>query len=458
MGSSPPPPPPAPDPYATAQANANANQTITAGNNIMNNVNENSPTGSVRYTQTGQQTWTDVNGSHTVPTFTRDVSLSPEQQKLYDQQTALGTQMNDIAGSQLTKINGVLSSSIDPSTLSPRVNSIGPTPTLQNAPNAPSLQTSYGAGGTIQQDVTGSNDYAAQRDAVVGALNSRLNPELDRQRASLENTLINQGLQRGTEAFTNAMDQFGRQENDAHMQTLLAGGQEQSRMAGLDLAAGQFHNAAQAQGNGQNLQAATFGNAANQSMYTDQLGNAQFNNANAQQGFQNEQTAANFANSARQNQLQEDVALRNQPINEISTLMHGGQVSMPQFQPFQGSPMPPSTLSQDVYNSAAIDSANWRSQVQASAQDNAGLYGLGGSILGLGAKMLPFSDRRVKRNIERIGTRAGLPWYSFTYLGDNDNAPQQGFMADEVEKVMPAAVYDIGGIKAVDYALVLGAA
>lgn len=459
MGSSPPPPPPAPDPFATAQANSQANKTTSIGNVLMGNANETSPTGSVTYTRGADQTWTDETGLHSVPSFSRSVTLSPEQQQLYNQQTALGSQMNSIAGQQLNKIGGILSTSVDPNGLPAAQNSIpGGAPAIGLAPNAPTLQHSFDAGGNVQQNIAGSQDFSADRQRVEDALYSRLNPQLDRDRTSLETKLVNQGLQRGTEAFTNAMDEANRQANDARMGVVAQGGAEQSRLAGLDLAAGTFHNSAQQQQFNENQGLANFGNQAAQNDYSNQLGNAQFNNAAREQNFQNQQTVATFANTARERALQEQLALRNQPLNEISTLMHGGAVSMPQFTPFQASPQPPSTLSQDVYQSAAINSANWRQQAAATAQDNAGLYGLGGSILGLGAKMLPFSDRRVKANIERIGTRAGLPWYSFTYLGDNDNAPQQGFMADEVEKVCPAAVYDIGGIKAVDYALVLGAA
>lgn len=40
-----------------------------------------------------------------------------------------------------------------------------------------------------------------------------------------------------------------------------------------------------------------------------------------------------------------------------------------------------------------------------------------------------FSDRRLKRNIRRIGTRKGFPWYSWTFVWGE---PGEGVMADEV--------------------------
>lgn len=63
-----------------------------------------------------------------------------------------------------------------------------------------------------------------------------------------------------------------------------------------------------------------------------------------------------------------------------------------------------------------------------------------------------FSDRRLKRDIERIGTHAsGVPLYSFRYL--SDDTPRIGVMADEVELVMPEAVGERDGFKTVDYAM-----
>ena len=67
-------------------------------------------------------------------------------------------------------------------------------------------------------------------------------------------------------------------------------------------------------------------------------------------------------------------------------------------------------------------------------------------------------QRTVLRSKDKGGNRAD--WHGgstvcrfikFIYKGDN--ITRIGFMADEVEKVHPDAVFDVGGIKAVDYAL-----
>lgn len=64
------------------------------------------------------------------------------------------------------------------------------------------------------------------------------------------------------------------------------------------------------------------------------------------------------------------------------------------------------------------------------------------------------SDRRIKKDIKRIGMHAGnygeYPMYNFKYKGDD--TPQRGVMAQDVEKINPSAVGENGsGIKYVDY-------
>ena len=96
---------------------------------------------------------------------------------------------------------------------------------------------------------------------------------------------------------------------------------------------------------------------------------------------------------------------------------------------------------------------------QARASYSSGLFsGLGGIAQGVGsaaAAAIPFmmSDKRLKTDIEKVGrTDAGLPIYTYKYKGDNKT--QMGVMAQDVEKKNPKAVKEVGGFKAVNYALV----
>lgn len=98
---------------------------------------------------------------------------------------------------------------------------------------------------------------------------------------------------------------------------------------------------------------------------------------------------------------------------------------------------------------------------QASASSSSGIMGALGSIggglaSGIGAAggfAAMFSDRRLKTDIQKVGkTNAGLPIYTYKYKGDNKT--QMGVMAQDVEKKTPNAVKEVGGFKAVNYALV----
>ena len=110
---------------------------------------------------------------------------------------------------------------------------------------------------------------------------------------------------------------------------------------------------------------------------------------------------------------------------------------------------------QNIVNAQA---ANAQAQASYSSGLFGGLGALGGGVAsgigaagGVGAFMA--SDRRLKTDIEKVGkTDAGLPIYTYKYKGDNKT--QMGVMAQDVEKKTPKAVKEVGGFKAVNYALV----
>lgn len=78
-----------------------------------------------------------------------------------------------------------------------------------------------------------------------------------------------------------------------------------------------------------------------------------------------------------------------------------------------------------------------------------GLLQAGGT---LGAAAITASDERVKEDFERVGDIEGIPLYMFRYKDDPTRATHLGFKAQEVERVVPEAVYTRSdGIKFVDY-------
>ena len=508
MGSSPPSPPPPPDPYATAQAQGTANKETAIANAWLGNVNEQNPLGSVQYTSGPTHTV----GGMEVPTFNRSVQYSPEQQAILDQQQNNQYLLGNYAGQQIDRVGGILGTPFNPADTAPARAATPGGPTYNNAPTAPGLygvslnQGYFGGLGDMQRSIDlqgvdsrsgevqrtlGPTDYADQRKSVEDAMYARLNPQLDLDRASLETRLVNQGFQRGSPAFNTEMDAENRQANDARMQVILAGGAEQSRLAGLDKQAGDFANAATGQAFGMDTASATannqaiagegqfknaartqeqqdftaalkfnndttqqqqqFNNAANQQMYDNAMQGTKFNNATQTDAFNSDMSRAAYQNASRAQGIQEAQASRNQPINEISALMSGSQVQPLQFQPYQYQPMAPAPIAESVYNSANIASKNYATSSAAAAQQSQGMFSLAGSIIG---GLFSLSDRRLKTNIVDLGVKLanGLKLYAYDIFGNRT----VGVMADEVERVTPSAVVTLNsGFKAVNYSMVM---
>lgn len=154
-----------------------------------------------------------------------------------------------------------------------------------------------------------------------------------------------------------------------------------------------------------------------------------------------------LALNGRQQAFTEALTQRNQPFNEISALLSGSQVSAPQFQ------QTPQAGVGGV-DFAGLVNQNYQAQVNAANSTNNAL----GGLFGLGGKFL-FSDRRLKRDIDRVGEKNGLPWYRFNYVWDAaDAAPREGVMSDDVRSLKPEAVFTDArsGFDVVDYSAVMG--
>jgi hypothetical protein len=450
MGKSTPSAPAAPDPYATARAQTGSNTSTAIANTVLGNANETGPLGSVRYQQNGSyrlgepvldaqgnptttrrwvadgsgtpndpqyrqavggsyaggpdangqsgsgvsyidsrtgQPWQDSSSGGSwvedqamsyrdIPQWERITSLSPEQQALYDKTNSVQQKFLDIANSQAGRLESSLGTPLD----------------FSGVPD-------------YTKDVLAkilADDGSASRARVEDSLNQRLQPGLDRDRAALENQLVNQGFARGTEAYRNELDSANRQSNDARLAVTAAGGQEQQ----------------------------------------------------LQQSLLMQQLAA--AGTSRDRSIQEMMTQRNAPINEISALLGQSQVSMPQFTPYQGGTVANTPVGDYVYKSADINQKNYAAETAANASTMGGLFGLGGSIFSAAGKagglggLFTLSDRRAKTGIRAAGTlRNGLPLYVYRYHGEPDE--QLGLMADEVEALHPEAVREFGAFKRVNY-------
>jgi hypothetical protein len=342
-------PPPAPDPVKTAQAQTDSNIDTARMNANLNRLDESDPMGSVSYTDLGNDRWR------------KDTTLTDVGQRQFDLQNQVDEGTNRLALLGVGQASNVLNSpfSLDGLTREPAPGLIGWTGVQRTIDGGGPIQGRVGDGGQIRSDFgdagqlqrsVGPSDFSADRQKVEQAVMSRMQPQLDQGRARMEQRLADQGIPAGSEAHNRQMDALGRQENDARQQAVLAGGQEQSRMFGMDLNQGNFANQAQQTAYGQEMGRAGFANEAQGQRFGQGVTQGQFANdaqslgfgQGLQQGqFHNQATSqlinqqsadkADWANS-RQRQLQELLLQRSQPINEIGALLGTGQVGMPQFQ------------------------------------------------------------------------------------------------------------------------------
>lgn len=173
------------------------------------------------------------------------------------------------------------------------------------------------------------------------------------------------------------------------------------------------------------------------------------NNSLQDQMFNANLTKTNALNQQRQLQMQEAFARRNQPINEISSLLSGSQVQSPNFMNLQGQTMP-------TVDYAGIVNANYGQQMQAyQAKQQA----LGGLLGGIGS-LFALSDDDAKKDKSRLGDVKGkMGLWSYRYKDEPSAAPKRiGLMASEVEKEVPAAIKRRNGLRYVNYERALGGA
>ena len=239
--------------------------------------------------------------------------------------------------------------------------------------------------------------------------------------------------------------------------------------------AAQFQNAAQAQQYGQNLSdmqaqntavGQRFGmdtsnqaslNNAQLQQYNASLANANLNNQALSQLYNQQLQSGQMNNAASNQQLAQNQAIQQNPLNILQALRTGAQlntanlpavgVSQPgQLANWQGADMLGAATAQGQY-----DQSVYNAQAAANAQMMSAGIGAAGALGGAGIKAAA-SDRRLKKNIKRIGTHVlGIGLYTWDYLWGQ---PFAGVMADEVEQVMPEAiVMHPSGFKMVNYSM-----
>jgi hypothetical protein len=338
------------------------------------------------------------------------------------------------------------------------------------------LGQQFGQYTTAQQlanSAAGQNNANAQTNQQLynAALNQQFGQGL--QTAQFGNQAI---AQNNATALSNAQFANAAQQQMTDQQLARAGftNAAQAQLYGQNANAAQFANTAQAQQFGQNQanqqanNAATaqqYGmianneqlrNAAQQQTFDAGLANANLNNQQLSQLYNQQLQSGQMNNQASNLQLAQNQAIQQNPLNILQALRTGAQlntanlpsvgVSQPaQLANWQGADMLGAATAKGQY-----DQSMYNAQLAAQSQMISAGIGAAGALGGAGIGAAVKSDRRLKKNIKRIGTHVlGIGLYTWDYLWGE---PFAGVMADEVEQVMPEAiVMHPSGFKMVNY-------
>jgi len=420
--------------------------------------------------------WDPTTGQN-INKWTQTQTLSPAAQEALGYQMGLTTGRSKLGYGMLGNIGQDLGNPMDWSQFGTmqmpgeqqQMTDSGPGIWGSMAGNLPQYETS----GTLRNlnfgdapEVTGPQQgWQRAENSVYDRGMSRLKPQLDAERQQAEIKMRNQGLSPGDEAWKSTMQGLDQKSNDAYQnlsnEAIMMGGTEAQRMFGMESAyrdqntgererSANFFNQAGQQDFGQNMAAGT-------QSFQNMMAAGQFQNQAQRQAMEQQQNMlgfnqnsqykqADYYNKLREQAMNEMITQRGYSLNEANALIAGQQVGMPQFGGFQGA----SQAQAPQY----LNAANMQGQQNAAnaSSDNMwmnSMFGGLGSLAGVAGQYGMFSDRRLKRNIKRIGERKGLSWYEFDYVWGQHCI---GVMADEA----PAHAVSIhpSGFLMVDYSQV----
>ena len=290
--------PAAPDYAAAATAQGVANQKAGQQTAVLNNPNIISPYGNQTVT------YDTAGGYDGTPQPTITQTLTPDAQAALTAQQGVQKSLADLGLMGTKTVQNVMS-----------------TPFQYQGPG---IQTGLDMSGVAKMPVNAGTTGQA-------AIMARLQPQIDQQTKATAQTLANQGITPGSEAYNNAMREQQQGQNDLLSQAALQG-------IGLDM------------------------------------------NANLQ-GYNQALGAGQFGNTAAQQAMQQQLGLYNVPLNQITALMSGSQIQAPQFQQYTGAggQISAAPVAQAATNQGNYDTAAYNSQMQALSGLYQGIGNIGGS-------------------------------------------------------------------------------
>lgn len=186
--------PKAPDPNQVSSAQTASNVNTAVANAWLNSGNTVTPYGNTSTSQIGSK---KVDGTD-VPIFNQTLTLSPEQQKLYEQGVQGDTRLNDLGLSQIGRIQDAVSQPFS-------LDAFGPAPTAD----------------------------ANARTQAYNSILARAAPQQQQDQNALEARLASQGVALGSEGYSNAMNNYNRGVNDFRLGADVQSGNEEAQQYGL---------------------------------------------------------------------------------------------------------------------------------------------------------------------------------------------------------------------------------
>ena len=197
-----------PNPVATAAASTSTNVGTAVANAFLNNTNQITPEGELRYDPTGSYTWNDpyTGLAVNIPTFTATQLRSDQQQAIQNQINGCAVQYGRHGQSAVRRGRAAPSAAVQHRrrAVGRRYSADWPPagePQRSIGYQGPGQQFTFGDAGQITRDYGPADNYSQDRLRVEESLYGRLNPQLDRERGNIEQRLADQGIRYGSAAL-----------------------------------------------------------------------------------------------------------------------------------------------------------------------------------------------------------------------------------------------------------------
>lgn len=265
--------------------------------------------------------------------WTNRETLSPEMQTLFNQDMNMNMGLGATAGAMDSRINDSYSQAFNLDKYGGPIagpQSAGPVggnvdPTTANTGNRIGRETGNGA---FSWD---SNNRGRAEDAAYARSKARLDPQWQQDSAAFDRKMANRGIRAGDSAFDSSQQNFNNGKNDAYEMARL-GSVDQGRIEdmqsyGQGKGTYETNKAAEAQRFNESERINNDARATENQAFTQGIASGENARAADQQSYTQESNTNATANALRTQGIQEDLALRNMPLEEQQRILASRNVS-----------------------------------------------------------------------------------------------------------------------------------